>query len=280
MIRSCITLVLVVAASSLSVRGDEAHRQFQESRILSDRFAVKTGWFVADITTDAQVGVAGVVGTFLRLEQDLNFSDNEDVFRLDGFYRFNDRHAIDFSYLDIERDASIVLAEPIEIEDVLYTGALDSGFDSQLFKLLYKYTMSNNGKFEGGITAGLSTYVYDYRFFGEAEVDDGSGGITIEDVETEDDVLAPIPTVGMYLNFAITRKLIFGVAADFLDLEVGDYDGRLVDSRVTFDYFFHRNVGIGGGFSTTDVNFRTTADDPFFANYRYGGLQVYLSGVF
>ena len=90
----------------------------------------------------------------------------------------------------------------------------------------------------------------------------------------------PVPAFGMFISYAIKPKLIFKGDAEFFNLETGDFEGRLVDTKFTLDYFFSQHVGVGGGISTTDLRFNDVGDDPFGVNYRYTGLLVYLSLAF
>ena len=72
--------------------------------------------------------------------------------------------------------------------------------------------------------------------------------------------------------------LIFRGEASFLDVDVGDWDVRILDTRFTVDWYFSKRVGIGGGLAATDVNVGNSGpDDRFFAAYEYSGGIIYVS---
>jgi hypothetical protein len=52
------------------------------------------------------------------------------------------------------------------------------------------------------------------------------------------------------------------------------------DSRITFDYYISRHVGIGGGLSTTDISVSKSGEDPFRVQYEYSGVLFYVTTVF
>ena len=71
-----------------------------------------------------------------------------------------------------------------------------------------------------------------------------------------------------------------GGSASSYELDVSDFEGRLVDTSVTIDYFFTRHFGVGVGSNTTDIRFRNTGTDPYSVDYRQSGLVWYASAAF
>lgn len=270
--------LLMLAASlgpALAAEGDQ-----REARVLEDKFGFSLGGYLVDFRTDASAGFGTLVGTSIRLEDDLGVDDGKSTFRLGGFYRFNSRHGLDASFFNLNRSGSRVTEGQIEFNGVLYdVGAqVDSDFDVTLFKVNYRYSFINNGKTEAGFSAGLSTYSFNLLLDGEATVEENRQ--IIERVRVEEAILAPVPTMGMFINHAITPKWILRMQAEFLDLDTGDFAGRLVDSSITFEYYFSKHIGIGFGTNTTDIRFENSGTDPYSVDYRQSGLVWYVSAVF
>jgi hypothetical protein len=268
-------LVLAALPGTLLAADAEQH----EARILNDKFGIGLGGYLVDFRTDASAGFGAALGTVIRLEDDLAMDDSKSTFRLGGFYRFRPRHALSFGYFALDRPGTTVIEEQIEFNGVVYdVGAqVDSQFDVALFQVDYRYSFVNTGKTEAGFAAGLSAYSFDMLLDGEATIVEGRQ--VTERVREEESFLAPVPTVGMFINHAITPNWILRMRAQFLDLDVGDFTGRLVDTSVTFDYYFTRNFGIGFGGNTTDIRYEDTSDDPFTVDYRQSGLVWYVIGV-
>jgi hypothetical protein len=199
---------------------------------------------------------------------------------MSGFWRFKPKHAFEFGYVAFNRSTSIIIDQRIEWEEIVYDvgAAVDSRFDSQFLRLGYRYSFWRNNKVDTGITAGLSTYAYDVALEGEATVDDGMGGQMIIIDGDQQDIAVPIPTFGLFTHFAITPNWIFRGEASFLDVDVGDWDAKILDTRFTVDWYFSKRVGIGGGIAASDVKVANSSpDDRFFAKYEYSGGIIYLS---
>jgi hypothetical protein len=82
----------------------------------------------------------------------------------------------------------------------------------------------------------------------------------------------------MFVHHAFRPNLIIGLRASVLNLDVGDYLGRVVNSGVTLDGFFSKHVGIGIGTNTSDIQFDSAGGDtPFRVAYRQSGFTGYLT---
>lgn len=264
-----------------AVAGERFDALDEDSRILSDRVNLAAGSYTVDFNTTAAVGVGGVIGTFIRLENQLRLAeDKSDVF-LDGFYRITPKKTLQFTWLRLARDAVTVIDESIDFQGIEFKGFVASQFDSTLFKLVYSYSFFNNGKVNGGFAAGLSTYRYKLGLAGDIVIRDENGNEVGTDIDDQvEDLLIPLPTVGIFLDYAIMKRLIFRARVDFLDVSIGDLEGRLLDTKMSLDWYFNKNIGIGFATAGTTLDVQDTGDDPFSANYRYSGLQFYVTGVF
>ena len=259
--------------------------QTHDRRIMSDRANVSFGGFLIDFDTTASVSTGTLIGARIHLESELGLDSDRSVLRLDGFYRFAANHALEYSLIDLSRKGSNILEEQIRFEDedddVVFEidAEVDSRFDSQLLKVTYRYSFINDGRVDGGLSVGLSSYRFNFEIAGIGTVDDGTGGTTEEFVEADAGILAPIPVIGMFIGVAMTENFVFRASADFFGLEIGDYEGHLLDTKLVVDYYFTEHFGIGGGFNQTSIDIRRKGDNPFAVDYRYGGLLGYLGFV-
>jgi hypothetical protein len=285
------TATIIVALLSLAVPSSAAAKKdnvtWLDTRLIGDRGSIHLGGYLTDFKTEAAVGSGTILGTVIRLEEDLAVEKYNRTFRLGGFYRFKPRQGIRASYFSLSRSGSNVLDETISCCGYEWAvGAqLDTEFDVQVLALVYQYSIVNNGRTEAGFTAGLSTYDFNLVVEGEGTITPlpATTGVreSSGEIKADEGIIAPIPTVGIFIAHAITPNLIVAVRASFLDLTVGDYSGRLVDSSVTLEYFFNRTFGVGFGSNTTDIDVSNSGDDnPWLVNYRQAGLLAYLSFVF
>jgi len=273
---SGLILLLVGLSLSPAVAGE---KNWDETRIVSDKFNVTLGGALTDFRTDVGVGTGTLIGTTIRLENDLNIDDNQSSFRLGGFWRFKPKHQLAFGFVSFKRSGLTEIDEEIEFEDVIFiNGELASEFDVQLLALTYRYSFVNNGRTEAGFTAGVSFYDFFIALDGEIEVSNGNKQLVSEDARADEGFIAPIPTVGLYLHHGFTPNLIFGMHASFLNLDISDYLIRVVDSGLNLDWFFSKHVGIGVGVSTSDIQFESSGGETNFrVAYRQSAFSGYLT---
>jgi hypothetical protein len=272
-------VVLLVAgpAPALGASGGQSER-----RVVDDDWVLSIGGYLTEFRTDASVGSGSVFGTTIRAEDDLGIDDDQSVVRVSGFHRFNDRHALGFGAWSLNRDGNATIDDQIEFEGNLFdVGAdLSSRFDTGWLRVDWQYSLMRTDRGEAGFKVGISAYQFDLKLDGQATVSDGAGGTILEEVRAAEDLLAPVPTVGMFINYAFRPNLVLRVHADFFDLEVSDLEGRLVDTTFQLEWYFSRRVGVGFGAQATDIDFRDAGGDPIAIDFRQSGLLGYLTIAF
>jgi hypothetical protein len=252
----------------------------EPSRFLTSRWGFNVGGFAADLRTDAQLSFGSGLGTLFRLEDATDYTANESVLRADGFVRFGKRHAFEIEILQINREAMGTLDEDLEILDRVFTASFESAFDMTLTKGAYKFSFQNNGTLDAGLIFGLSVFDFGFEMAGDVAITDPNGMTTTSGAREETNVLAPIPSAGMFVDYAITPRFATRARAEFFSLSAGELEGRFIEVRWTFDYLFTDVFGVGGGYSSTDLSYSDLDSDPLKIDYRYSGLIFYLSFVF
>lgn len=282
--RGANALVAATVLSSLLL-SSPGHAGSDRKSVVENRFMIDLGAYFPDFSTDAVIGREGrLIGSIIRLESDLGLENDASAGRLEGYYRFKPKHAIDWQFLTLSRSGSSVLDQEIVIKDRIFQfGAdTDSSFDSQVYRIAYRYSFFQNEKINTGISVGLGAYGFELALAGEAILTDDEGGMsTAEFVRVEENITVPVPTFGVFINYAVRKDLMFAFNLNFLDLEVGDFEGRLVDSDFALSWYFSKHVGIGVEIASTNIEVRVTSgDNPFFVDYRYSGLAGFLSITF
>ncbi|MCP3980078.1 MAG: hypothetical protein GY716_12300 [bacterium] len=268
-----LALVVLLSLSPPSRAASDA-----QPRYLDDKFIISIGGFLTDFKTDASVGAGGVFGTSLRLEDELGVDSDQSVFRTDGLYRFNERHSLGFGYWSLNRDGLTEIDETIEFDGNVYElGAeIATVFDTDWVRVDWRYSLVRSERGEAGFSAGLSIYDFQVGLAGEATL--GGGGT--EFIRAEEELLAPVPTIGLFIHYAIKPKLLLHFEAEYLDLELGDLEGTVTDTSVSIEWYFTEHFGAGIGSSTTDIEVTDAGDDPFSVDYRQSGLNWYLIFAF
>ena len=103
-VTAVLNLFLVGCASTDSAP-DSASTALAETDDSS--FSLSVGAFLTERNSKARVdSTNGDRGTEVDLEDDLGLDNSDAVVRVDGFWRFAEKHRIDFSVFDLSRFAS------------------------------------------------------------------------------------------------------------------------------------------------------------------------------
>lgn len=252
------------------------------------RFNVDLG--VSFLLNDSKVRIGGEgVGVEIDTEELLDLETNTTTFRLDGFWRFtkNLRHRLDFSWYTNRRSGEGTVDQELNIGDLppIPVGAsVETQFNFDLYRVGYSYSFFQDKRIDLGIGGGLYVLPVEFKLNATAE----SGGMTILDESVKETFAAPLPVIGIRADIAITPRWFLRNRADFFYLEIGDYRGAIVDTRLAVEYQPFKHVGFGLAWD----NFRLAAeakDDntgipgtSFKGTYQFrnAGMMVYLKANF
>jgi len=235
----CLTIAAVVLILSFS------HARAQASD--QEKFSLSVGLFVADRGSktrfDAQSN--SMTGTEVELEGEFGLDTSDSVFRLDGYYRFNAKHRIDFSWFDLSRTGSKQTQRDIDWNETLFPAGtvIDANFDLSIYKVAYTWSFLQRDWGYLGVTAGL--YIADIGTsltspsIGAREV----GGFT-----------APLPVIGLRGEYHLSDKWSLRASTEIFAFSYGDFDGSLYDTYVGLDYQLFNRMAIGVGLNSVRMN--------------------------
>ena len=164
-----------------------------------ERFSVSLGAFITDRDTDTRLDATATTGTDINFEKDLALDTSDTVFRLDGYFRFAEKHRIDFSVFDLSRDASTPITRDIQYGDTLFTvnTVVDTNVDLSIYKAAYTYSFMQRDNGYLGATVGL--YIADTK----ASLSNPTLGQT-----AVGDVTAPLPVIGLRGEYEFADRLL------------------------------------------------------------------------
>jgi hypothetical protein len=242
---------------------------------LPGRFVIEIGgYFVTKIDTAAQFArKAGPIetGTFIDFSKDLGLSDSELVPRIDGNYRFNKGSSLNFSLWNIERDATTFLGRDIDFGNISIPGGevIESFFDTETIRVSYGYSFYNVSKAEIGINAGLHITTFDL----------GIKCNTCTSAESLDSerITAPLPVLGFHFRYQISRRWSFAGYTQHFLIKVGDFDGSLTDTRISFSHHTFKNVGFGFGWNRIETDLDIDNSEYLMAvDHKLDGIQAFV----
>jgi hypothetical protein len=232
------------------------------------------------------------LGTFInnsalkiRLDGDLgqgtsvNWGDtfgDKDVtrFRLDGLYRFSDRHHLRLMYTDYRRQTTRSLDEDITWgDDTLPAGSSATASSSfTIIEAAYEYAFRHSAAMELAGTFGVH-----YTTFGatlKAQVPGGPSGT----LGGKASVNAPLPVFGLRGMWRLGRDFYLDAQAQYFALAIDNVDGRLLNYRAAVTWQPRKYLGIGLGYDSFNVE--VDVEKPRFTgtmDWTYEGPQVFFN---
>jgi hypothetical protein len=242
----------------------------QAEEILPDKFQIQVGgFFVTNVETDVELAAQSgpiMAGTRISFEDDLGLASSDSVPRIDGYYRFGKKSRVDFTWFKIDRTGTALTPFDIDFGDISIPEGTPatSFFDEEVLKATYGLSFFNSPKAELGLSAGLFVARLGTGITTSANAEDARG-------------TAPLPVVGAYFRYNMSRRWRFTGKGDFFFLQVGDYKGNLVDLRLNLEHQTWKHVGFGFGLDVIS-NFLEADDGEFRGEFNNSltGFQAYV----
>ena len=274
-------VAVILAAPALAQTGNAYYMQ---QRGMDERFRIDLGGFFQTFDTTLSLSnSAGTAGTSINLE-DFGQDTKQTSFAADGYWRLGRHGRLDFAYRGWSRSGSHTLTSDVVVGDTTYhVGAqLDTKLRSTIGELYYSYSFVNNGDLEFGLGLGASVYFNSFDVSASGSVSGGGGGgVSASGGAQSRNLVAPIPALKAYFNYALYPRLFLKAAAKGISGTVSGYHGEMWDYRGGLDYFFSQNIGVGGLYQYTKITFSHSGEaaDLTF-DYKYSGPLVYVSIAF
>ena len=270
-------LLAVVASGDLGVTWAQENYDDHE---LTDRFYITLGGYSQDdlrtsLRIDALAGGVGGAGAVILLESLFAVDDQVTTGRLDGWYRFNKKHRIGWTYWRTNRSGVSTYGgdEPIQIGDQIINpgDSITTVMKSELIAAEWTRSFINKKKYEAWLGVGLNFQTIDTVI----DVDVGGGGQFQESVKAT----VPIPTLnfGGRYNFGERWRML--LTSRLFGLKIGDFSGRLANTRVLAEFDITKHFGFGGGLER--FNFEVNAASTDFhgqMDTSYSAFTLYLKG--
>jgi len=206
-------------------------------------------------------------GTEIDLEDDLGFDQSIQTVRFDARWRFKPRHRAEFSIYQLDRETSKTLERTIEVGDKVFPAGtlVASEVDMTVYKASYSYSVIQNSRFDVGLAAGL--HVLDLK---ESIAAEGAG------ISESSTFLAPLPVLGLRVDWAITPSVFLKSNIDFFALSVDSTRGHLTDGLIALEYNAFKHFGVGLGYNYVSMLVRGDKEDfQGEVGISYGAVMLY-----
>ena len=207
-------------------------------------FQMSLGGFFMNFDTDVRLdGLATDRGTEIYWEDEFDFED-QNRFRIDGFWRFAEKHKVRFMYFENNRSNNKVLTRDIEFGGTTFPVNLEvnSRLDLRIVELAYEYAFMRRENMELSGSFGIHNIKVVAGLRGNLTTPGGGGSAETEEVGEGD---GPLPVIGAHYLWHMGNDFYLDALAQFFFAKIDAYDGRLEDYKVGVTWFPFRNVGVG-----------------------------------
>jgi hypothetical protein len=247
--------------------------------LLTNPFYVALGTYIVE--TDTEVRLNGSSGEGTRVDWESTFGSGDVTrFRLDGQWRFADRHKARFMWFDSSRDSSRTLEEEIDWGDETFPVNVRTRaeFSFSVYELAYEYAFLRRENYEVSGSFGLHYTELELALSAKVET---SGGALQGDIKESGDVGAPLPVIGLRGLWALPYNFWIDAQAQYFALSIDEYDGSLTDLRLMVSWQPKTWLGIGIGYNqfTVDVDVEKDRFDGSL-DWTYKGPMIFYSASF
>lgn len=237
-------------------------------------FTIQVGGFRADASTTVRLdSTTRNAGTQVSFEGDLGMTRTKTLPDLEFLWRINDRHAIEASWVSLNRTGTRPVSGEIHWGDAVFpvNAQIDSKFDSEVIRATYRYSFYNDRRGnEASILLGVHYTTVDTSL--------SNPGGTISQSAS---VNAPLPTIGLRGSASFLDTLRVTGYFQALKVKIGDYDGDLVNGAVGLEWAFlpQAYAGVGYNYYKYRVDSEKERSRGRF-EYRFDGPTVYAAWTF
>jgi len=254
-------------------------------RALPDRFMIRGGYlyvFGADTNVIAN-GPAGF-GANINFNRTLGGETTYNGFRADAAFRFNERHSLGFSYYRVLRNANRTISDDLTVENItVAAGAyVTSSLNFDLWRLFYNYSFYRNEKVELGLSPSVYMARMRFNVAGTASCSGTLPSCTGQPVVAgfaSEQLTVPLPSLGGYLNYHITPKLMSQVRLDWFYLAVGEnFTGGMLEFYAGLEYRLVKHFGLVASYDRLQANVdlnKANSDSGFSLNNSWNMFFMY-----
>jgi len=275
-------LVLFAGAASLSAVRAEPFAGDVPTLVWID-----AGWSENEISTSASFQGPNGIGATVDFEDVFDIPGSKATARMFGTARISpNRRYIDFGYVDINRRGSRVLEQDLTWGDytiVANGSSVTADFNTAFIYAAFRYDFLHVEQVHISGSAGLTWINLSTGLSAQGTINDSDGNFYSSSYEKKASTGAPVPMIGINLDWALTRRLVVRTYTRFFRLNMSDFNGGLNESGVRLNWYFVKNFGLGIGYDRTDLNLKELSvgdGNVIKANYYFSGASLFINLAF
>jgi len=200
---------------------------------------------------------AGLEASVKAFGQDLTVDENIDVSDVDfsvyGLWRITPQWHLEAGYSGIDKSAGDTLDNSVTLGSITVPAgvSLAGSLETSVLRLAVGYAFLRSESYEFGVDLGINFTSVKESF--RATIP-GIAPVSL----TTLDVTEPLPTVGLFYNYAFSEKLYLTSRAGLFAFDIGEIDGTIFDVFGGIEYRPWEHVGFGAAYTYTSADLTIT----------------------
>lgn len=251
----------------------------EETTLAQQPFQISLGTFTNDSELTIRADGESTGGTTIDWGE--TFGDIDGTkFRLDGYWRMNDRHHLRFMYTENSTSRTRTLDRDIEWngETIPVNASVTSEFGFMVAELAYEYDFSKQEDRELVLSFGVHYTKFEAGLTGTYNTPMGGGTAT---VGSDASVKAPLPVFGARGMWPLGGNFYLDGQVQYFALAMDDYDGSIFNYRAAVIWQPKQWFGIGAGYDSFSIDVDVEGDRlTGTLDWTYSGPQVFFNFAF
>jgi hypothetical protein len=223
-----------------------SHGQEQQDRhpFLTSNFSIDLGLYYPSREVELSVdGPLNSVQGDIDFDKQLGLKKSDDLVALNFLWQFGEKWNLGAQYFESDGQRSKTLEEDIEWGEYVFgadTGVA-AGLDFRLIRTFFGRNFDSADHHDFGIGIGIHYLEIGAFIEGLAIVNGEQAGFRRESVKAA----APLPNIGAWYVRSLSERWALRARYDWLSVDVGDYDGTLINASAGISYSFSSHFGLG-----------------------------------
>jgi hypothetical protein len=202
--------------------------------------------------------------------------NSTDAFRIDTLYRFNERHALGFSWYRVGLGGQRTLDEQIQINDNIFNvgASVNSSLNLNLYRLIYNYSFYRSAKAEMAVSPGLYMANTKFNLTAQGNIT-GPNNQPFQTTTVNENLTVPLPSIGLVINYNITPRFQFQTRTDFFYIAISNYEGSMFEFYAGLEYRLFKHFALGTAYDRLSAGLQDTSRDGFEFNLSYNLVYLY-----
>ena len=277
---ACRSAAALLAAAMVSSLPLDVAQAKDDGLLADDTVNIALGTFILDNQLKARVDGSTQVGTEVDFGKTFP-NNNATRLRLDGFWRFADRHKLRFLWFDASNSGTRTIQQDIIWNGETYPigASVTAKTKFSVYELGYEYAFLRRPTYEVSGTFGIHYTQFQSELAASFQSPGGGGTVNADNTAK---VPLPLPVIGIRGLWNFSGNWWTEGSAQFFSANIDQYDGNLRDFRVTaFWQAPHGGFQAGVGFDYFGVGLNVNKDRfKGSMKWSYSGPQLFVGWTF